>query len=227
MKKEIISSVIVALGLCCAGILVYCGLSNIAFKDRFVTVKGLSEKDVQADYVSWPLHFAVSGNNLQQLSLDRSQQAQRIETFLQQKGFTAEDMHRGTVSLNDNWDNYYTTRRPEFHYTLNSSVVLSTRKVSLLVSNPDLVNEMIEKGILVQSWGMDYQYKSLTELKPSMVAEATQNARVVAQRFADDAQCQLGSIRNANQGQFTMENDSEQPWLIHIRVVSTLQYYLK
>ena len=60
-----------------------------------------------------------------------------------------------------------------------------------------------------------------------MVQEATQNARAVAQKFAEDAQCRLGSIQQANQGQFTIESDSYQPWIKHVRVVTTVSYYLR
>lgn len=60
-----------------------------------------------------------------------------------------------------------------------------------------------------------------------MIEEATRNARAVAQKFADDAQCSLGSIRNASQGQFSIESDEYQPWIKHVRVVTTVDYFLE
>ena len=77
-----------------------------------------------------------------------------------------------------------------------------------------------------ETWNLDYKYNGLPELKPQMIEEATQNARAVAQKFADDAQCSLGSIRRASQGQFSVENDEYQPWVKHVRVVTTVDYYL-
>ena len=73
---------------------------------------------------------------------------------------------------------------------------------------------------------MEYQYNGLSELKPEMIEEATKNARAVAQKFADDASCRLGTIRRASQGQFSVEPDEYQPWIKHVRVVTTVDYFL-
>ena len=89
-------------------------------------------------------------------------------------------------------------------------------------------SELLGRGIIVnsQDWNLDYQFNGLTELKPQMIEEATKNARTVAQKFADDANCSLGSIRSAYQGQFSVESDQYQPWIKHVRVVTTIDYYL-
>ena len=227
MKKEVIVAIIIAVGLVLAGCMVKLGLSSIADRDRFVTVKGLSEREVKADHVNWSMHYAVSGNDLKQLTSDCSLFTDSLKAFLKTKGFTEEEMQAGSVNFNNNWSSYYSTQRPEYHYTLSTTLVLNTTDVDKVVANQNCLNELLEQGVVVESGWMDFQYKAFTELKPEMIAEATKNARVVAQKFADDAACRLGSIRQANQGLFSMENDSDQPWLIKIRVVSTFQYYLK
>ncbi len=227
MKKEIIVSLIVALGLVCAGCLVQFGLKRIADKDRFVTVKGLSEREVKADHVSWSMHYSVSGNDLKQLTADCTHFTEYLKDFIVSKGFAKEELQSGSVNFSNNWSSYYSTQRPEYHYTLSTTLVLNTTNVDNLVANQNCLNELLEKGIVVEGGWMDFQYKAFTDLKPEMIAEATKNARVVAQKFADDAACRLGSIRQANQGVFSMENDSDQPWMIKVRVVSTFQYYLK
>ena len=48
--------------------------------------------------------------------------------------------------------------------------------------------------------------------------EATRNARATAQKFADDSDSQLGSIRNAQQGQFSIsDRDANTPHIKNIR----------
>lgn len=60
-----------------------------------------------------------------------------------------------------------------------------------------------------------------------MVEEATREARMVAEKFAEDSQSTLGKIRNASQGQFTISNrDTNNPHIKTVRVVSTVEYYL-
>ena len=65
-------------------------------------------------------------------------------------------------------------------------------------------------------------------MKPEMVAEATKNAREAANKFAEDSDSRLGKIKSANQGQFSIEDrDQYTPYIKRVRVVSTIQYYLK
>lgn len=67
----------------------------------------------------------------------------------------------------------------------------------------------------------------MNDLKPEMIEEATRNARAVAQKFADDSKSELGGIRQAAQGQFSITSDSNTPQLKRVRVVTTVDYFLK
>ena len=133
------------------------------------------------------------------------------------------------MSVNDQWASYYGDHRPSYQYSLRASIIISSDKVDLVTDNLDLTTELLERGIIVdiQEWNIDFQYNGLAEIKPAMIEEATRNARAVAIKFAEDAKCKLGSIRRANQGQFSIESDEYQPWIKHIRVVTTVDYYLK
>jgi len=60
-----------------------------------------------------------------------------------------------------------------------------------------------------------------------MIQIATEQAREVAEKFASDSKSQLGKIKSARQGQFTIEDrDSNTPQIKNVRVVSTVEYYL-
>jgi hypothetical protein len=60
-----------------------------------------------------------------------------------------------------------------------------------------------------------------------MVEEATKQARVVAEKFAQDSKSVLGKIKSARQGQFSIsDRDSNNPHIKKVRVVSTVEYYL-
>jgi len=228
MDKHFFSALVIAVGVALAGVFIYMGIHQIAYHDRAVTVKGLSQRTVHADYVVWPLKFQVSGNDLTSLSRQLSQVEKTARQFFLDKGFKAEDMSLSNVEVENNWANYY-ERRPEYNYTISRSLIISTADVERVVSNQGCQAELLAQGVILNSyaWNTNYQYNGLSDLKPEMIEEATKNARAVAQKFADDAQCALGSIRNASQGQFSIENDENQPWMKHVRVVTTVDYYLK
>lgn len=228
MKNNVFAGGLIALGLFFGGLFIYCGITRFANKDRAVTVKGLSTREVEADYAVWPLSYAWSGNDLPALYERLEQVTARVKKHLLALGFEDADIRQGSINVHDNWSDYYGNHRPEYKYTLNTSLIVSTNKVQLVVASQGKEAELLKEGIIVKTeqWNLDYQYNGLPELKPSMIEEATQNARAVAQKFADDAQCSLGSIRRASQGQFSVENDQYQPWIKHVRVVTTVDYFL-
>ena len=228
MKSNLLAGALIALGLTLGGLFIYCGISKFANKDRAVSVKGLSTREVEADYAVWPLSYGWNGNDLPALYAQLERVTERVKKHLLALGFEEGDIRMGTISVDNNWDSYYGDHRPEFKYTLRTQLIVSTAKVQLVVASQGKESELLKEGIIVTSnkWDLDYQFNGLPELKPAMIEEATQNARAVAQKFADDAQCSLGSIRRASQGQVSVENDQYQPWVKHVRVVTTVDYYL-
>jgi hypothetical protein len=91
--------------------------------------------------------------------------------------------------------------------------------------------ELGKQGIAIS--GEDYQsrteflFTELNSIKPAMIEEATENARQVAEKFAQDSSSRLGKIRRAQQGQFSIsDRDNNTPYIKKVRVVSTLEYYL-
>ena len=227
MKNNVFAGALIALGLCLGGMFIFLGINKFANKDRAVTVKGLSTREVECDYVVWPLSYGWKGQDLPWLYDHLAKVTERVKKHLMDLGFEESDIRQGPITVNDNWS-YYSEHKPEYHYTLRTSLIVSTDKVQLVVKSQGKESELLKEGIIVEGseWSVDYQFNGLPELKPLMIEEATRNARAVAQKFADDAQCRLGSIRRASQGQFSIDDDPYQPWVKHVRVVTTVDYFL-
>ncbi|MDE5870357.1 MAG: hypothetical protein K2H22_00205, partial [Muribaculaceae bacterium] len=65
--KNYISALLVAIAIVILGLSIKAGIDNFAFRDREVTVKGLAEREVPADLVTWPISYSVAGNDLASL----------------------------------------------------------------------------------------------------------------------------------------------------------------
>ena len=75
---------------------------------------------------------------------------------------------------------------------------------------------------------VQFEFTGLNNIKPEMIKDATQNARKAAQQFATDSESELGKIRSATQGQFTIEDrDQNTPYIKNVRVVTTIVYSLE
>ena len=176
MKNNVIAGALIALGLCLGGCFIYLGINKFANKDRAVSVKGLSTREVEADYAVWPLSYAWSGNDLPALYAQLETVTERVKKHLLSLGFEESDIRQGSVSVSNNWDGYYGAR-PEYKYTLNTSLIVSTDKVKLVVESQGKESELLKEGIIVKTekWNLDYQFNGLPELKPLMIEEATRN----------------------------------------------------
>lgn len=220
----------IMIGLCVVGNGIGNGLERIADKDRYVTVKGLAEREMMANKVVWPLPYNCVGNNLDELYNTVERNKETIISFLSENGIPDEEIIISAPKVTDREAQAYTPDNIKYRYQVESVVTVISPQVEKVLSLMNSMAELMKKGVAI---GQDYrsqtqfEFTSLNELKPEMIEEATRNARAVAQKFADDSKSKLGGIRQANQGQFSISSDQNTPQLKKIRVVTTVDYYLK
>ena len=90
-------------------------------------------------------------------------------------------------------------------------------------------SDLVGRGIvLLAEFRTEFLFTSLNDIKPDMIAEATRNARLAAEQFAEDSGSQVGKIRKANQGLFSISTrDRNSPDLKVVRVVNSVEYYIR
>jgi len=202
--------------------------------DRFVQVKGLSEREVDADLAVWPFHITLTDSDLRTLKSKIEEQNEAVIQFFRAQGFGNEELTRGSVSINDLQADPYSSnnRYVEFRYLAKSEFTVRTSDIQKLQNALSASLDLMSKGILLGSknqWRpIEYIFTDLNEIKPSMIEEATQNAREVAEKFARDSDSQVGGIREARQGLFTIsDRDENTPQVKTVRVVSTIDFQLE
>ena len=72
----------ICLGLAAFGYLISNAVITHKLYDRHVTVKGLSEREYNADIVIWPIQFTVADNDLTRLYNAVDDQSEKIRSFL-------------------------------------------------------------------------------------------------------------------------------------------------
>lgn len=206
----------------------------ITFKEyeRTVTVKGLAEQEHIADIVIWPIQFSEASNNLESIYVELEKSGEKVTSFLKENGISEEEISFAIPQVTDKLAQQYGgNNRSEFRYVANQIVTVYSSEVEKVRSAMNKTGELGKQGIALT--GQNYQYQTqylftqLNEIKPEMIEQATKEARAVAEKFAEDSNSELGKIKTAYQGQFSISSrDQNNPHIKKIRVVSTVVYYL-
>ena len=232
IDNRIVSAALLAVSIVILGFCVKGGIDNFANKDRKVSVKGLSEREVDADKVTWPILSKELGNNLPEL-YDRIEVTQnKIKKFLLNNGVKENEITvNAPVVIDLNADQYNTNQRT-FRYNITSIITVTSRNVKLVRGIISRQGELLKEGVAIVDGGynnpVQYDFVSFNSMKPKMMEEAITNARKTAEQFAKNSNSKLNKIVSADQGQFSIDDrDSNTPYVKKVRVVTTVTYSLK
>lgn len=210
------------------------GIVEYKDMDRTVTVKGLCEREVMADKVTWSLMYKELGNDPSQIYDLLEQKNNKVVAFLKSSGIKSQDISINPPVITDRQADNYGNEIMTYRYKATSVITVTSNEVEKVRKLLTKQSQLMKQGIALVSneYGntnsVIYEYTGLNKIKPEMIKEATENARATAQKFADDSDSRLGKIRTAQQGQFSITNrDDNTPHIKNIRVVSTIEYTLK
>lgn len=222
IEALIIAASIVVFGLCMKG-----GIDNFVNKDRKVTVKGLSEREVQANTVTWPISTTVLGNDLSQLYNNANSTSEVILKYLTDNGISHDEVTINPYTVNDRNANQWSENKSNYRYDIHVSMTVKTGKVDAVRQAFSNSGELVAKGIIFDGNWVNYDYTEFQDLKIDMMKEAIKNAEEAARQFSDNSDSHLGGILQATQGQLSIEDrDETTPYIKKIRVVTTVTYAL-
>jgi len=235
-------AVVLAVGVALAGLLAGNGFARARAGDRFVTVKGVSEREARADLAIWPLHLVGADNDLAAANAKLTKSIVGVREFLARHGVDTSQIQMTDFSATDAFANQYASdRRPANRYVVHQTVLVRSSRPDQVLAASQQIGELAAIGVAISSGGdgsssggPTFVFSGLNKLKPEMIADATARAREAATQFARDSRSQLGGIRQANQGIFEILPRDQAPGINEssqiakvVRVVSTIDYYLR
>lgn len=224
----------VAVGLALGGYFIGQTLYNAKVALNTAEVKGLAERRVLADRANWKIVFTVTGakrDEIPSLYQEAENNQQTIKNLLKDNGFDDSEIDIGV--LNYNYQEFRDDKQNLVDQThkLIGTISVETQKVSQVSKVRANVSKLIAKGIDIENMPPIYRFTKLNEIKPDMLREATKNARIAANEFAENAGVKVGSIQSARQGGFNVRDAGEDYGDTakiekDIRVVTTITFYL-
>ncbi len=240
-NSVLVRTAILAVGLALAGWFVGHGFAAGRATDRYVTVKGVSEREVRADLALWPLRIVATDNDLGRAQARIGSSVREIRTFLARNGVDTARIELQGYEVNDAYANQYRDANAvTARYVIRQTVMVRSDKPDVVLAASQRVGDLVNAGVVLTSGGEfgsggpTFLFTRLNTLKPEMIAEATARARESAQQFARDSRSTLGGIRTAFQGMFEILPRDQAPGVQEesqlaktVRVVSTVEYFLR
>lgn len=227
----VVSAAVLAVGFIIGSFLISTLVLKARLADRSVTVRGLAEREVMADLATWTLAYSAQGESLKAVQDDIDGDTQAINAFFKELGFATDALRPTGVGVNQYNNNY---GKPVFN--IRQRITLRTENIDLAQKAVSQQFDLIRRGVVLEEGsGMSFTFTKLDEIKPEMVAEATQDARRAAQQFAQDSGAGVGGIKSATQGYFSIQSRdgdsggygvSDTPYK-KVRVVTTVDFYLR
>ncbi len=245
LERGTAASLILAAGITIAGLAVAVGVSNVKSSDRYVTVKGVSEREVRADVAIWPLHVVGADNDLSAAQAKLTRSIAGVRQFLARQGIDTIQVELTGFGVSDALAQQYGgDRTPTNRFVVRQTLLVRSSAPEQVRTASQRIGELASIGVVVssgaggeyggQGGGPTFLFTQLNALKPAMIAEATARAREAAEQFARDSRSDLGGIRKANQGVFEIVGREQAPGVMSegqvaklVRVVSTVEYFLR
>lgn len=230
----LIPALLLAAAIAAAGFFVSKTLYNAKVGINTAEVKGLAERRVEADRAFWRIQYTVTGDDESQIAelYERSESdRQLIVDLLMDGGFAEDEVSPGVVDYRRQQFRDEDQNLVDEQFVLIGSIEVETDKVQLVAEARAKLNELIARGVDVRNNAPAYYFTRLNDIKPEMLQEATTNARIAANEFAENAGVEVGGIRDARQGGFIIrdvgENYGDTAKIEKdVRVVTTITFYL-
>ena len=133
--ERLISAAVLAVGILLAGWLIGRGLMAWRTADRYVTVKGFSEREVKADTALWPIRFVSTNDNLGRAQGDIKKSKDIILSFLEKHGMDPKTVEIHKFEVTDILANPYRgTGTVQSRYIISQTLMVRSKDPSRVMA---------------------------------------------------------------------------------------------
>ncbi|EEX4920481.1 SIMPL domain-containing protein [Escherichia albertii] len=229
---SLIAAIVLGLGISACGYFVGEGVKHLKTNNRYVNVRGLSEKEVLADTAELNIAITQKGNVPTELFPKLEDAQNKIVAEFKARGISDKELSLGQWTIKRT-DSFYLKDDPTLpRYNADGSIAIKTHNIAAMKKVVATLNELqISTDGAIADSKIAYRFNGIGALRAEMIAAATKDARNAALQFATDSGSQVGSISDASQGVFQIlasGSDEDDPAAMNktVRVVTTVTYEL-
>ncbi|BAV94462.1 SIMPL domain-containing protein [Ichthyobacterium seriolicida] len=233
-RQTILLSLILSVGIILSSIAIANTLVKGEKVDRFVTVIGSAQRDIEVDL--GVLHLNIGhcekDQDLSEVKNALDSKIQFIYDYLESKGIEKREIEQSHfyVSLvNFPVDDYSDSQYESDRYYARVELVVKTHNVDALRESISDMYTLISKDItLSYTSHVGYMVRNLAGIETELKEEATKNARELAEKFGVYSNSTIGGIKKVHQGDLSVERYDFNSTLNFQKasVSSTVEFYL-
>jgi hypothetical protein len=176
----------------------------------------MGEETFDSDLIVWNASFSRNDYDLKSAYTSLNKDLRELKSYLKKKGVDSKDIIIEAANIEKQYSYDYDEEgnliSTSFDgYSITQNVKVQSKNVNLVEKVSREVSELINTGIELNSQSPEYYYTKMADLKLKMIEKATSDARMRAEKIAENGGGSLGSMKNADMGvfQITAENSSE------------------
>lgn len=214
--KNHLTAVVFAIAIIISSIVLANSIVNRNKKAGAVEVTGLGEKNFSSDLVVWEGNFSRENYDIKLAYADLAKDKKSVTDYLVVKGIPIEKIIFSAVSTNPQYQQNYSSTgnfmgQTFLGYELNQSIQIESQEIEKVEKISREITELLMQGVKFYSQPPRYYYTQLESLKIEMISKATEDARLRAEKIAENSGSRLGKLNAANMGifQITGKNSAE------------------
>ena len=182
-----------------------------------IVVTGLGEMEFSSDLIVWDGEIVYETQDVASGYAQLERNKRKVQDFITSHGIAADEIvfkfvnvYKQTEPIYNVNGNYAGQRFTG--YRLSQSFSVESKDVDKVESISREISSLIAQGVSIEAYSPSYYYTKLDDVKLSLIESASADARVRAEKIAQNAGADIGNVASARMGvfQITGANSNEE-----------------
>jgi hypothetical protein len=191
------------LAIAVGGGLVKVGAGFAARSANGITVTGSAKTSATADNAVWTLNVSLARQTVSEAVTKVGNDVVAVSAYLTDGGIPASELTLGSVSTyaNEQYVNGNSTGKI-INYRASRDVVVRSKDVELISKLSQGIGTILQAGVSVNNYGPQYYLSTLPKLRPQLLEEAMQDAKIRAEAITKAVGGKVGGVQSVRSGVF-------------------------
>lgn len=196
----------VTIGFMIMGVIVAAGINKAKRSNDIVTVTGSARRAVRSDYVIWSGSVSASAMTREEGYPILVKHRERVQQYLKSRhlpdnviawnGVSSNEIRQSKRSRDGEYMDEFKGYSMYQQFTVRSVLVDSIDAIARDITS------LIGEGVPIESQPPQFYYNKLSDIRGDLLAEATKDARMRAEKIAESAGDKVRAVRSARMGVF-------------------------